>query len=164
MKLGLGKEPKIPEVTDEVKDGDKAKPMVDINREDYVKQRSPSGGQSLSNGDDVAKCLQGLPIVALYDVCDKLFPDNDFLAKYSKPTKTRPKPLNVGMQRMNLGNRIRGWVEARDKFNEEQIDKGEKAKITGIEAITKACATHRKVVDEAHKAVEAEKAHQAKAK
>jgi len=133
---------------------------VKINRDRYTASRTASGTKSLSNGDDVAKVLEGLPVESLYSICDILIADNDFSTKYAK--------LNHGMQRMNLGNRLRGFVSKRDAENEtirataEKDGKEPKLKNSGLEAITKAAAPFRKEADKA--AAEAAKAKEAKAK
>jgi len=139
----------------EVKDA-----LVKINRERYTTSRTASGAKSLSNGDDIAKALEGLPIVSLYEVADKLFVENEFRANYGK--------LNTGMQRMNLGNRIRGFVSKRDADNAKAEADGKKPKLSGLEAVAKAAAPFRKEADkalaEAEKAKEAKKAEAAKKK
>lgn len=130
--------------------------LVDINRERYGASRTASGGKSLSNGDEVAKALEGLPLTALFEVADKLFEGNEFRARYSK--------LNTGMQRMNLGNRIRGFISKRDSDNEKAAKTvGGKAKLAGIDAVTKAVAPYRKEADKALADAKADKEAKAKA-
>lgn len=138
----------IPTLTDEVgkvdPDGPK-KVNVPIDPKAYTKVTSPSGGKSLCNGDDVAMLLAGIPAASLYDAADKIAPDNAFRAKYAH--------LNTGMQRMNLGNRFRGFISKRDKLNEaEELlatkeERPPKIKLSGIEALTKALAPAREVAD-----------------
>lgn len=83
--------------------------LVKVDRNKYVSARSASGAKSLNNGDEVAIALAGLAIETLYKVADSICGDaaKEFRTKYAK--------LNVGMQRMNLGNRIRGAITKMDK-------------------------------------------------
>lgn len=67
-------------------------------RKRYTMSITPSGRKSLSKGDEVARALEALELEALYDVCATLF-SLDLRDKYAH--------LNLGSQRMNLGNRIR---------------------------------------------------------
>lgn len=132
-------------------------PLVKINRENYVTTRSATGAKSLSNGDPVAMTLEGLGLEALYGICNKLMKDNEFQAKYGH--------LNSGMQRMNLGNRIRGFISKRGVENEKIAAKAAedgvepKLKADGQAALEKAAGPFQK---EAAKAKEA--AAKAKAK
>ncbi len=102
------------------------KVSIDPKKNNYVEQRSPSGTKSFSNGDSVAKYLRGLSADKIYQVADKLFPDNDFREKY--------KDHNVGMQRMIIGNRIRNWISNADK--KLVADKKEPNSITVLAKIT----------------------------
>jgi len=79
-----------------------AEPTVKINREKYVDVKSASGKKSLNNGDPIAVALTGIDVPTLYGIAAKFMEvkRSDLEAKYSH--------LNIGMQRMNLGNRIRG--------------------------------------------------------
>lgn len=82
---------------------------------EYVKDnehKTPSGNTSVHCNDDVAKKLVGKSLDDVYAMAAKVLvkvdPDvtvKSLVAKY--------KHLNVGMQRMNLGNRIRGVVNAK---------------------------------------------------
>lgn len=86
------------------KDGEKAvrtiggKP-VDISR--YEKAKAPGGGTSYNNGDAVAERLAGKDLDAVYSIVAKA------LKVEEKELRAKYKNLNVGMQRMNLGNRLR---------------------------------------------------------
>ena len=73
----------------------------------------------------VAKALEGMTSEEVYAVADGLIPENDFRTKYAH--------LNVGMQRMNVGNRIRGFVNKRDKENEKIAEFNDNLK-EGVEA------------------------------
>ena len=61
--------------------------------------RTPSGAYSVSNRDDVAKALNGLTVEQL----EKIAARADVAERWAKWSK-----LNPGMQRMNLGNVLRG--------------------------------------------------------
>jgi len=113
---------------------EKEVPLVNIKRENYVTASTASGGKSLHNDDIVARGLAGLNLDALYEIAAK------FLAF---PLKVKGKTvdtianladvydsLNVGMQRMNLGNRIRARVT---KIDTEAAKAADKAKADGKE-------------------------------
>jgi hypothetical protein len=72
---------------------------VDISK--YEKVKAPGGGVSFHNGDPVAEKLQGKDLEQVYEIAAKSLKVEvkELKAKYGK--------LNVGMQRMNLGNRLR---------------------------------------------------------
>jgi len=73
---------------------------VDLSH--YSKVKSASGNASLDNGDDVAKKLRGAELDDVYKAASKL------LKEPVTALKSKYKHLNPGMQRMNLGNRMRG--------------------------------------------------------
>ena len=92
------------------------KTVVRPNTESYTKTRTASGNTSLHNGDPVASKLVELLLDEVYAVASKLLGvDVDTLVE-------KYKHLNPGMQRMNLGNRIRGAVAKIDKGNEKEIN------------------------------------------
>lgn len=72
---------------------------VDISK--YEKSKAPGGGTSYHNGDAVAEKLQGKDLETVYDIVARA------LKVEVKELKSKYKHLNVGMQRMNLGNRLR---------------------------------------------------------
>lgn len=79
--------------------------LVPANLEVYVKDtehKTAGGNASIHCGDDVAKKLLGKDIDECYKIAAKTInePEKALRAKYAH--------LNVGMQRMNLGNRMRG--------------------------------------------------------
>ncbi|MCK5609693.1 hypothetical protein KAR91_47910 [Candidatus Pacearchaeota archaeon] len=117
---------------------------VNIDRTKYNASRSASGSKSLSNGDEVATALEGLTIDDLFSIGDSLLGE-DFRSRYAS--------LNTGMQRMNMGNRIRNKVK--------QIDAEDNAKI-GIDALMKVAKPFIKERDANIKATEKEKADKAK--
>lgn len=74
------------------------------------KQKTASGNQTIDCGDKLADQLRGMDLDAVYDKAVKVL--NTALEEGEKPhTKqslvAKYKGLNVGMQRMNLGNRMR---------------------------------------------------------
>ena len=109
---------------------------VKINREKYTTTRTAAGTKSLSNGDQVALALAGLTTEEVYEVADAFIGENEFKTKYAH--------LNGGMQRMNLGNRIRGHINAIDKANAKDAEKRkaegkvEKTYKSGLEKFEKA--------------------------
>jgi hypothetical protein len=95
--------------------------LIKIKRENYVTARTSTGGKSLHNNDDVAQGLAGLNVDELYQISGKFLA---FPLKVSKVAiedvtelESAYEKLNVGMQRMNLGNRIRARVTKIDAEN-----------------------------------------------
>lgn len=83
----------------------------------YTKSKSASGKKSMHNGDPVAVMLDQATLeettkiaAAVCEVTQK-----ELTEKYAH--------LNIGQQRMNMGNRIRGVV---NKLNKEEDGKGDK--------------------------------------
>lgn len=72
---------------------------VDISR--YAKAKAPGGGTSYHNNDAVAQKLEGKDLDQVYEIVAKA------LKVEVRELKGKYKSLNVGMQRMNLGNRLR---------------------------------------------------------
>ena len=74
---------------------------------EYVPGVSGSGKRTKNNGDEVAVALNGMTLDEVTQLASRLkveFPD------YSH--------LNIGMQRMNIGNKIRGAVNKANKAEE----------------------------------------------
>lgn len=73
-----------------------------VDLSDYHKVKSASGNASLDSGDAIAKSLRGMELDDVYKTASKVLrePVTVLKQRYSK--------LNPGMQRMNLGNRMRG--------------------------------------------------------
>lgn len=67
----------------------------------YKKTLTANGNTSLDSGDELAKDLRGLELAEVYTRASKALkvPVAELKAKYAT--------LNAGMQRMNLGNRMR---------------------------------------------------------
>jgi hypothetical protein len=80
---------------------DDGKVSIKVDKEKYVSTKSASGKKSQRRDDAVAEALDGLTVDGVYKVADKIL-EEDFRTKYGH--------LNVGMQRMNVGNRLRAWV------------------------------------------------------
>lgn len=68
----------------------------------YAKTVTVNGNASADNNDSVSQKLRGSELDDVYSAASKALkvPVTQLKARYAK--------LNVGMQRMNLGNRIRG--------------------------------------------------------
>ena len=73
---------------------------------DYTRHTTVAGNVSLHNGDKVAKSLAGNTLDETYGEAAKA------LGVTVASLKSRYAHLNPGMQRMNLGNVIRGALKA----------------------------------------------------
>lgn len=98
------------------------KTVIRANTEKYQRAKAASGAMSQHNGDVVAQTLAGLPLESVLAIANKMT-STDLTGKYAH--------LNVGQQRMNLGNRIRGAVA---KIN-KSIEKAKDA-LAAFEALT----------------------------
>lgn len=76
---------------------------------DYQAVKTPNGNSSLDCGDSLAKKLRGMDIEDVYKEYARLFGKEEADAMRQRYSK-----LNVGMQRMNLGNRMRAGVAAKN--------------------------------------------------
>lgn len=72
-----------------------------VDLSDYVKVKTAAGGTSYHNGDAVAERLAGKSLDEVYAVVSRLIKVEE------KELRSKYKHLNVGMQRMALGNRAR---------------------------------------------------------
>ena len=154
------------EATTEAKD-----PLVKVDREKYQTVKSASGGNSLNNGDIVATGLQGLETDETYEVAGKFltFPITVSKVKIVNIDEARDaySGLNDGMQRMNLGNRIRGQIAKINKANEKAIadavkaEKPEPKTVSGEDKLAKILSPYTKARDK--REAEAQKAKDAKA-
>lgn len=90
------------------------KVRIAIPTEKYVSAKTANGGASKHNGDAVATALAGRTIDQVYGMASEMLDtaEEDLRAKYAH--------LNVGQQRMNLGNRIRGAVNRMTKKAETE--------------------------------------------
>lgn len=71
----------------------------------YIKAKSKSGHATLHNGDPVAQKLADMDLDDIYSYTATVLkmPKQELLDKYAH--------LNIGMQRMNLGNRVRAALK-----------------------------------------------------
>ena len=116
-----------------------------MDKDKYVASRSASGKKSLHNGDGVAEVLAGLDVDAVHAIGTKILKE-DTAAKYQH--------LNEGMQRMNVGNRLRKFTSTGEE-GEDRMGK-----------VQDAAAPHHTKAEKARNAAEkvkaAEKAEKAK--
>lgn len=72
----------------------------------YQQYRREDGVLSMDNGDDVAARLRKMELANVYAYAAGVLnvPKDELLARYAK--------LNPGMQRMNLGNRVRAFLRS----------------------------------------------------
>lgn len=126
--------------------------------ETYVKGVSGSGKRTMRCKDATAEALDGFTVEETYRVAAELTdtPVKELQTKYGH--------LNVGMQRMNLGNRIRGAIAKQDKAREK-----DKSVANGLKLLQIACekprqAANQRAADKAAKvkAAEAKAAEKAK--
>lgn len=89
------------------------KVVVKPDTSDYTKAKSAAGGQSLHNGDIVARALAGATLGQAYTLAA------DVMKVEVAELEDKYKNLNDGMQRMALGNRLRGWIAKTDKGDKE---------------------------------------------
>jgi len=96
--------------------------------EKYVNGVSGSGKKTKNCGDEIATALDGFTVEEIRAVASKLTDTSqkDLEAKYAH--------LNVGMQIMNLRNRIRGAVNKLDKAHE-----ADKAVVAGLPTLALIC-------------------------
>jgi len=134
---------------------EKAKIRPDISN--YVTGRSASGAKTMHRDDAVARGLDGMTVDEVKQVASAL--DIENVDKYDH--------LNIGQQRMNLGNRIRGavskankiFVELETKANAEEATAEDKKNFrglkTGDDQFDAAILPVRKAADARLKEVEA---------
>lgn len=103
--------------------------------EKYVNGVSGSGKKTKRTNDPVAEALDGFTVEEVANVAARMcdIPAKDLIAKYAH--------LNVGMQRMNLGNRIRGAVAKLDKAHES-----DKQVVPGLKTLAIECEKPRQAV------------------
>lgn len=94
----------------------KTRIAADVSK--YQKSKSASGSTSLNNGDRVAAAMDGLTLDEAYQLAAEVTTTSEaeLRAKYAH--------LNVGQQRMNVGNRIRGALNKLDKAYDSAKDAG----------------------------------------
>ena len=129
------------------------KTQVVADRSNYKETRSASGAKSLNNGDPIAEGLDGMTIHELFNVGQKVCGE-DFKPKYAH--------LNVGMQRMNVGNRIRGAVTKLNKAGAKPVEGETADPEAGTNLFNKAiCGIRKDVAARAAKAASKAKAAEA---
>jgi colicin import membrane protein len=122
------------------------KTVIRPNTENYTKSKSASGKKTMHNGDPVAVLLDGATLDETLEMASAVLdtPTKELQAKYGH--------LNIGQQRMNLGNRIRGALNRHEKENEGK----------GESWLKKQTGALRKAIDARLKAEADEKAAKAK--
>lgn len=76
--------------------------------ETYVRHKTPNGTFSYDNGDKVASTLRDLTLDEVYkEVAKATREEGVTIADQEATLRKRYGKLNAGMQRMNLGNRLR---------------------------------------------------------
>lgn len=128
----------------------------------YQKSKSGSGKSSVNNGDAVALALAGLTLEQVYNAATAVLGAEAVTAKrkvYENPVEgKRDKPLNLGMQRMGLGNMIRSATK------NEETGKEAIANLNKVVApFQKENAAAAKIAADAKAKATAEKAAKAKA-
>jgi hypothetical protein len=93
------------ELDNEDHNGNKMAGVLANYRAGYVPSIAASGKKSLSNGDAVAKALEGKAAEEVLQIADSLLglPSGTLQSQYAR--------LNPGQQRMNAGNRLRAAVK-----------------------------------------------------
>lgn len=82
-----------------------------VNLDNYEKVKTPAGGTSYHNGDQVAEKLAGKTLDEVYTFAAKVLKEEE------KVLRNKYKHLNVGMQRMSLGNRCRKVIMPKEAKN-----------------------------------------------
>jgi hypothetical protein len=80
----------------------------------YVQHKTAAGNVAYDNGDDVSTKMRGMTLAEVYEFVAKKMDVSE------RTLKEQYKHLNAGMQRMNLGNRVRGLERAKAKAKEER--------------------------------------------
>lgn len=124
----------------------------------YVKGVSGSGKKTMRTNDLVAASLDGFTLDEVYAVAQEL------TETAAKELHARYDHLNVGMQRMNLGNRIRGAIAKQDKAREKDKSVANGAKLLEVACTKPRAAADSRAKAKAVKAKEAEAKAAAKAK
>jgi len=115
--------------------------VIRPNLENYTTGKSASGKKTHHTGDHVATAMDGMTVEEVAGIGAQLIPD----AGSATALIERYSNLNVGMQRMNIGNRIRAVVA---KLEKEEAGKGtaafDKASGTAVKARNKRVAAAAK--------------------
>lgn len=93
------------ELDNEDHGGNKMAGILANYRAGYVPSIAASGKKSLSNGDTIAKALEGKTAEEVLQIADSLLglPSGTLQSQYAR--------LNPGQQRMNAGNRLRAALK-----------------------------------------------------
>jgi hypothetical protein len=97
--------------TEEGEEGHRCKQSVFRRINTYVKHKTAAGNNSLDSGDSVAADLRSLTLDEAYEFAARELVRNGEFTSTREAMQTltaRYGSLNPGMQRMNLGNRLRG--------------------------------------------------------
>ncbi len=81
---------------------------TEFDLSDYVAVKSANGNSSLDNGDSVAKKLRAMTLEEVYKEYARVAGREEEAAM-----RKRYSHLNPGMQRMNLGNRMRAHLNGK---------------------------------------------------
>lgn len=92
----------------------------DLSRYYVSDTKTPTGRRTIDCADDVATQLRGLPIDEVYDRAAEATGIDVALLKVTYGH------LNVGMQRMSLGNRIRGAAKAKEEAAAKEANKAKR--------------------------------------
>lgn len=127
------------------------KTRIEIPAGEYQKAKTAKGNVSRHNGDVVATALAGLGLNGVRAIAAEMtgIPSEELGAKYAH--------LNVGQQRMNLGNRIRGAVNKMNKHAESEAGQKEGA-VTGDSYLEQIAEPHQQEAQARLQAIEEEKA------
>lgn len=115
--------------------------------ENYTNGVSGSGKRTKNCGDDIATALDGFTLEEVQKVASQMrdIPVKELAEKYSH--------LNIGQQRMNLGNLIRGAVAKLDKAHDK-----DKAVVPGLKTLKVQCDVFAGAVAKRQKAAATAKA------
>lgn len=143
---------------------DDGKVHIRPDLEKYTSTVSSSGSKSQHSGDTVASALAGLTVNEVATIASAMLSTKETPVTVDE-LLTRYQKLNIGQQRMNLGNRIRG---ALNRLEKETEGSGYKALAEVVSPIRKRADTRiaeeKKAADEAKAAKAAEADGKAKAK
>jgi hypothetical protein len=121
----------------------------------YQKARASSGALSHHNGDPVATAVEGATPEEVYSLAASV------LEVDVSELEDKYKHLNIGMQRMNLGNRMRGVV---NKLNKAEEGSGDAYITEMASGLRETIDAREQAAAEAKAKLEAEKQAKAKAK
>lgn len=107
---------------------EETKTVVRPNTENYTTSKSASGKKTQHNGDVVAQALDGA------ELDDIIKPAAEALECTQKELREKYAHLNPGMQRMNIGNRLRGVVGKLNKAEEGSGEKFIESLFSGVRA------------------------------